>query len=175
VTTIERSRSMAGRARDRFRLLSGSRAHESFGDTAMVPDPVSPNDAVLYFDSARWRPPPLRRAARPYRLIHPTPLAPPGDAGDAGYSVGNTDHDSRSVSLQTGMSWRSWSGQAMTATVLPLNEAQRCRQAGFASKRSESLLRSTTGARKGKSRRSCSPALRVSSPFGGEDDVALAG
>jgi hypothetical protein len=54
---------------------------------------------------------------------------------EAGYSVGNTDRDSRSISFQTGMSMKSWSGQAMTATVLPLGDSRAKVSAGGIRKR----------------------------------------
>ena len=37
---------------------------------------------------------------------------------DLGYSVRSSDSQSRIVSFNTGMSWRSWSGQDMTVSVI---------------------------------------------------------
>jgi hypothetical protein len=36
---------------------------------------------------------------------------------ELGYSVTHTDSESRTISFNTGMSWKSWAGQDMTASV----------------------------------------------------------
>jgi Short C-terminal domain len=45
---------------------------------------------------------------------------------DAGFNITSSDSEVRSVSFQTGTSWKSWGGQLMTATVgeLPDNESR---------------------------------------------------
>ena len=40
-------------------------------------------------------------------------------ASEMGYSITNSDTDAATVSWRTGMSWKSWQGQDMTATVFP--------------------------------------------------------